>query len=77
MQIITKFFIIMAEFWTNVIRLLRFFISSLSGILLVILQPLINLYSNPRNSITFIVIIITTLIITYKILTEMLGISTV
>ena len=60
----------MFEFWENVIRLFRFFISSLTGLILVIIKPFINLYNNP---ITFLILILGII----GTLTEMLGINSV
>lgn len=34
----------MDEFWKNIIRYPRFFISSLAGLILIILRPIINLF---------------------------------
>jgi hypothetical protein len=34
----------MHEFWENIIRYPRFFISSLVGLILIILRPIINLF---------------------------------
>jgi hypothetical protein len=34
----------MDEFWENIIRYPRFFISSLAGLILIILRPIINLF---------------------------------
>ena len=38
----------MENFWTNILRYPRFFISSLVGLILVILTPLRNLFKNPK-----------------------------
>ena len=38
----------MENFWTNILRYPRFFISSLAGLILVILTPLRNLFKNPK-----------------------------
>jgi hypothetical protein len=34
----------MDEFWENIIRYPRFFISSLAGLILIIIRPIINLF---------------------------------
>nr|YP_010337317.1 hypothetical protein MW436_pgp157 [Pulvinaster venetus]UNJ16902.1 hypothetical protein [Pulvinaster venetus] len=67
----------MFEFWENVIRLFRFFISSLTGLILVIIKPFINLYNNPITFLILILGIIGTIVIVYTTLTEMLGINSV
>lgn len=52
----------MENFWTNILRYPRFFISSLAGLILVILTPLRNLFKNPKLRafavITFLLFII-------------------
>ena len=38
----------MNDFWTNILRYPRFFISSLLGLILVILTPFRNLFKTPK-----------------------------
>ena len=38
----------MENFWTNILRYPRFFISSLLGLILIILTPFRNLFKNPK-----------------------------
>ena len=46
----------MNDFWNNVFRYPRFFISSLIGLILVILSPLKNLLKVPKSRIIIILI---------------------
>ena len=45
----------MNDFWTNILRYPRFFISSLIGLILVILTPFRNLFKNSKSRILLIV----------------------
>ena len=66
----------MPDFWENVLRFPRFFVSSVIGLLLTILGPFLNLLSRPKTTIIFVVVSImgiSFLTITLKL---MLGINT-
>jgi len=61
----------MNNFWTNILRYPRFFISSLVGLILVILTPFRNLFKIPKLRIFLIISIILILIGIYFILKNM------
>jgi hypothetical protein len=61
----------MNSFWTNILRYPRFFISSLVGLILVILTPFRNLFKIPKLRIFLIISIILILIGIYFILKNM------
>ena len=63
----------MNDFWTNILRYPRFFISSLVGLVLVIVTPLRNLFKNPKLRIFLIVFILLFFITLYTILINMVG----
>jgi len=53
----------MPDFWENLLRFPRFFISSILGLVLIILGPFFNLLRNPKT--TWILILATVLSITF------------
>jgi hypothetical protein len=57
----------MPEFWENVFRFPRFFISSMLGLVFIIIGPFLNLLRRPQT--TFIFIVITTFTLTFISLT--------
>jgi hypothetical protein len=61
----------MNSFWTNILRYPRFFISSLVGLILVILTPFRNLFKIPKLRIFLIISIILLFIALYFILLNM------
>ena len=63
----------MNDFWTNILRYPRFFISSLLGLLLVILTPFRNLFKNPQSRVFVIVLILLSGFILFLILKTMVG----
>jgi hypothetical protein len=63
----------MNDFWNNILRYPRFFISSLAGLILVILAPFRNLFKIPKLRIFLIFFIIVFFISLYFILTNMLS----
>jgi hypothetical protein len=63
----------MNNFWTNVFRYPRFFISSLVGLILVILTPFKNLFKNPKSRIFLVVFLLLFFITLYNILINMIG----
>ena len=64
----------MNEFWNNISRYPRFFISSLTGLILVILAPLKNLFKIPKLRIFLIGGIIVFSLTLYLILRSMTGV---
>ena len=46
----------MNEFWQNIIRYPRFFISSLAGLILIILRPILNLFKAKGSKPTIILL---------------------
>ena len=63
----------MNDFWNNISRYPRFFISSLAGLILVILAPFKNLLKVPKLRIILIVGVLVFLIILFMILRNMTG----
>jgi len=63
----------MNDFWNNVSRYPRFFISSLAGSLLVILIPLKTLFKTPRLRGLFFMGLFSVLILTYVTIKSMTG----
>ena len=64
----------MNDFWNNVFRYPRFFISSLIGLILVILSPLKNLLKVPKSRILIILVffgIISFVYFTIKTMTDL------
>jgi len=63
----------MNDFWTNILRYPRFFISSLIGLLLVIITPFRNLFKNPQSRIFLLIFVLIFLLALYTILKSMVG----
>ena len=63
----------MSDFWTNVLRYPRFFISSLIGLILVILTPFRNLFKIKKFRIILPVMLIIFFATLYFILANMTG----
>jgi hypothetical protein len=63
----------MNDFWANIVRYPRFFISSLIGLILVILTPFRNLFKNPKSRIFLILFIVLFLLSLYLILVNMVA----
>lgn len=65
----------MPDFWENLLRFPRFFISSILGLVLIILGPFFNLLRDPKS--TWILTLATIIIITLlaKILEAMLSLN--
>ena len=63
----------MNNFWNNILRYPRFFISSVSGLILVILTPFKNLFKIPKLRIFLILFIIIFFVSLYFILKTMVG----
>ena len=63
----------MSDFWTNLSRYPRFFISSLAGLILVILTPFRNLCKVKKLRIIVPIIFVLFSIVLYLILRNMTG----
>jgi hypothetical protein len=63
----------MNDFWNNISRYPRFFISSVTGLILVILSPFQNLLKIKKFQFILPIIFTLSTVILYKILTSMLG----
>ena len=63
----------MNNFWKNIIRYPRFFISSLLGLILIILTPFRNLFKIPKLRLFLILSISLIILSLYLILTGMTG----
>lgn len=63
----------MNDFWNNISRYPRFFISSLAGLILVILAPFKNLLKIKKLRIFVIISFILFLVILYNIIITMAG----
>jgi len=63
----------MNDFWNNISRYPRFFISSVAGLILVILAPFRNLLKIKKFQFIIPIVLISVIIIVYKILAGMTG----
>ena len=63
----------MNDFWNNISRYPRFFISSLAGLILVILTPFKNLFKIKKLRIFVIIGFILFIAILYAVITSMAG----
>lgn len=63
----------MNEFWNNISRYPRFFISSLAGLILVILAPFRNLFKIKKFRFILPIVFISFIVILSKVLTSMTG----
>jgi hypothetical protein len=63
----------MNNFWTNISRYPRFFISSLVGLILIILTPFKNLIKTPKLRVILILFLLLFGITLYNILINMMG----
>jgi hypothetical protein len=63
----------MSDFWNNISRYPRFFISSVTGLILVILSPLKNLLKIKKFQFILPITFILFIILLYKILATMTG----
>jgi len=64
----------MNNFWDNILRYPRFFISSVAGLILIILTPFINLIKTSKLRLLFLIFTLIFIISLYLILKNMLGI---
>nr|YP_010283397.1 hypothetical protein MKU43_pgp109 [Bacillaria paxillifer]ULD16516.1 hypothetical protein [Bacillaria paxillifer] len=63
----------MNDFWNNISRYPRFFISSLAGLILVILAPFKNLFKIPKFRIFVILFLLLFILLLYNIIINMAG----
>lgn len=63
----------MNNFWTNIVRYPRFFISSVIGLILIILTPFRNLFKRPKLRWFLIVFSLAFIISIYIIIRNMIG----
>ena len=63
----------MNDFWNNISRYPRFFISSLIGLILVILAPLKNLFKIPKLRIIVLISFLVFVIVLFIIIRNMLA----
>ena len=63
----------MNDFWNNISRYPRFFISSVLGLILVILAPFKNVLKIPKLRILLIVSLLTLITLIYLIIRNMIG----
>jgi hypothetical protein len=63
----------MNDFWNNISRYPRFFISSVTGLILVILSPFKNLLKIKKFQFILPVVFLLFIILLYKILATMTG----
>lgn len=63
----------MNNFWDNIFRYPRFFISSFTGLILVILTPIKNLLKTSKSRTFLIIFLILFFLGLYNILENMLG----
>ena len=63
----------MNNFWNNILRYPRFFISSFTGLILIILTPFKNLFKIPKLRIFLILFLLLFFISLYTILKNMVG----
>ena len=65
----------MANFWENVIRYPKFFISSVAGLIIIITSPIRKLNRNMSGRFIFLFLIISILLLTTQIFISMLEIE--
>jgi hypothetical protein len=63
----------MNDFWNNISRYPRFFVSSLAGLILVILAPFRNLFKIPKLRIILIISFLVFATLLYLIIRNMVG----
>ena len=64
----------MNDFWNNILRYPRFFISSLTGLIIVILTPFKNLFKIKKFRVILISAFILFILTLYTIITNMIGV---
>ena len=65
----------MPDFWENVLRFPRFFISAMIGLVFTIIGPFLNLLRRPQTTIIFIFITISSVVFITLTLKAMLNID--
>jgi hypothetical protein len=63
----------MNNFWTNIVRYPRFFISSMIGLILIILSPFKNLFKTPKLRWFVILFSLIFMISLYFVIRKMVG----
>nr|YP_009093453.1 hypothetical protein Ycf33 [Conticribra weissflogii]AIR76126.1 hypothetical protein Ycf33 [Conticribra weissflogii] len=63
----------MNNFWTNIVRYPRFFISSMIGLILIILTPFRNLFKTPKLRWFLIFLSLIFILSLYVIILNMVG----
>ena len=63
----------MNDFWNNISRYPRFFISSLAGLILIILAPFKNLFKIPKFRMGLIISFVLFVILLYSVIANMTG----
>ena len=63
----------MNNFWTNIVRYPRFFISSMVGLVLIILTPFRNLFKTPKLRWFLILLSLIFILSLYFIIRSMVG----
>ena len=63
----------MSDFWNNISRYPRFLISSLAGLILVIVAPFKNLFKIPKFRIILIISFLLFIVLLYNIIVNMVG----
>nr|UBQ35534.1 hypothetical protein Ycf33 [Conticribra weissflogii] len=63
----------MNNFWTNIVRYPRFFISSMIGLILIILTPFRNLFKTPKLRWFLIFLSLIFILSLYLIILNMVG----
>lgn len=63
----------MNDFWNNISRYPRFFISSLVGLILIILTPFKNLFKIKKFRIILILFFVVIIILLYNVILNMTG----
>jgi hypothetical protein len=66
----------MNDFWANILRYPRFFVSSLAGLIIVILTPIRNLFKIKKLKFILPVLLLLCVLILYIILRNMTGLET-
>lgn len=65
----------MIDFWENIIRYPKFFIVSLTGLVLTILSPLISLIKKATNRGIYVILIIASIIFIYIVLNFIIEVN--
>nr|QUE28540.1 Ycf33 [Porphyrostromium boryanum] len=67
----------MPTFWENVLQLARFFISSVTGLIFILISPVIGLKKNPFFFSLVLGVFIVVILLLYQLLQAMLGMNEV